>query len=150
VVRGGVLAVAAVAMLGAAAGCASVTVQSRSPAEPVAVATALLAHGAASWNAGDLDGFMADYADSATFVTSQGLVHGRPAIQARYAPRFRPGAVRDSLWFRDIAARWEGDGIQAVAWWHLSRGDSLVARGPTSLLLRRVDGHWRIVHDHSS
>ncbi len=32
----------------------------------------------------------------------------------------------------------------------LSRGDSVVARGPTSLVLVRHDGRWRIVHDHSS
>jgi len=28
--------------------------------------------------------------------------------------------------------------------------DSVTARGPTSLLVRRIDGRWRIVHDHSS
>ena len=32
----------------------------------------------------------------------------------------------------------------------ISDGDSTVARGPTSLVLRRVNGRWMIVHDHSS
>jgi len=116
-----------------------------------AQAVALLEHGALAWNRGDLDGFVDDYAVDATFVTSQGLVHGRDAIRARYAPRFQPGAVRDSLWFQDIEARAVGqDAIAVVAWWNLSRGDSVVSRGPTSLLLVRADGRWRIVHDHSS
>jgi uncharacterized protein (TIGR02246 family) len=114
-------------------------------------AVAILEHGAAAWNRGDLAGFMDDYAVDATFVTSQGLVHGREAIRARYGPRFQPGGVRDSLWFRDIEARPVAeDVIQVVAWWNLSRGDSLVAHGPTSLLLIHADGRWRILYDHSS
>jgi ketosteroid isomerase-like protein len=37
-----------------------------------------------------------------------------------------------------------------LAFYVLSRGDSTVARGPTSLVLLKRDGRWRIVHDHSS
>lgn len=156
-VPGGILtgrhhAALAVALLLSA--CVQVRVDHESaatPASATAAAQALLAHGADAWNRGDLAGFMSDYADDATFVTSQGLVHGRDAIHARYAPRFLPGARRDSLWFQAIEARPVApDGIQAVAWWNLSRGDSVVARGPTSLLLKRVGGRWLIVHDHSS
>ncbi len=125
--------------------------QAVTPASAVAAAEALLAHGAAAWNRGDLDAFVSDYAEDATFVASQGVVRGRTAIRARYAPRFRPGAVRDSLWFQGIEARPVApETIQAVAWWNLSRGDSVVARGPTSLLLVRAGGRWSIVHDHSS
>ena len=123
------------------------------PSDQAALAAAqqLLEHGAAAWNRGDLDGFVSDYAPDATFVTAQGLVHGRQAIRARYAPRFEPGARRDSLWFGTIEARWVDAGtIQMVAWWNLGRGDSVTARGPTSLLLRRVGGRWMIVHDHSA
>ncbi len=114
-------------------------------------AQTILDHGAMAWNAGNLVHFMDDYALDATFVTAQGLVHGREAIQARYAPRFRAGAVRDSLWFTGLEVRTAGpDAIQAVAWWNLGRGAAVTARGPTSLLLRRVNGRWLIVHDHSS
>jgi ketosteroid isomerase-like protein len=28
--------------------------------------------------------------------------------------------------------------------------DTTVARGPTSLVMRRAGGRWQIVHDHSS
>lgn len=122
-----------------------------SNASALAAAQQLLDHGAAAWNRGDLDGFVSDYAPDATFVTAQGLVHGRQAIRARYAPRFEPGARRDSLWFGTIEARWVDAGtIQTVAWWNLGRGDSVTARGPTSLLLRRAGGRWLIAHDHSS
>jgi uncharacterized protein (TIGR02246 family) len=136
------------------AACVRVRVNPDAAEAPVAAAQRaaedLLAHGAAAWNRGDLDGFVSDYAEDATFVTSRGLVRGRAAIRERYAPRFAPGTARDSLSFRDIRARVEGDAVQAVAWWVLSRGDSVTATGPTSLLLRRAGGRWRIVHDHSS
>jgi uncharacterized protein (TIGR02246 family) len=112
---------------------------------------ALLAHGAAAWNRGDLAGFMSDYAPDASFVTPRAVVHGRSAIEARYAPRFAPGAVRDSLFFQDVEVDLLApDALGAIAYYVLQRGDSVVARGPTSLVMRRVGGRWFITHDHSS
>lgn len=114
-------------------------------------ALALLAHGAGAWNRGDLADFVSDYAPSATFVTPQRVLHGVDEIRARYAPRFAPGGVRDSLSFQalevDLLAP---DALNAVAFYVLQRGDSVTARGPTSLVLRRIGGRWLIVHDHSS
>jgi len=130
--------------------------ESRVPAESLAAgarraAAALLAHGAAAWNRGDLDGFVSDYAFDATFVTKDSVIHGRPAIRARYAPRFAPGGVRDSLSFQALEVDPLGpDALNAIAYYVLQRGDSVVARGPTSLVMRRIGGRWWIVHDHSS
>jgi uncharacterized protein (TIGR02246 family) len=112
---------------------------------------ALMDRGAASWNRGDLETFMDDYTDSATYVGSRGLLHGRTAIAAHYAPRFAVGAARDSLSFRGLEVRLVAEELaQVVATYVLTRGDSVTAMGPTSLLMRRVDGRWRILHDHSS
>ncbi len=112
---------------------------------------ALLAHGAAAWTHGDLDGFVSDYAPEATFVTPSRVLHGRAEIRAHYAPRFAPGGVRDSLYFRDLEVDvLAPDALTAVAYYVLQRGDSVVARGPTSLVMRRIGGRWFITHDHSS
>ncbi len=112
---------------------------------------ALLAHGAAAWNRGDLAGFMSDYAADASFVTPRQVLHGRAEIQARYAPRFAPGGVRDSLYFQDLEVDLLApDALNAIAYYVLQRGDSVVARGPTSLVMRRIGGRWYITHDHSS
>ncbi len=112
---------------------------------------ALLAHGAAAWTRGDLDAFVSDYADDATFVTPERVLHGRAEIRAHYAPRFAPGGVRDSLSFQalevDLLAP---DALNAVAYYVLQRGDAVTARGPTSLVMRRIGGRWYIAHDHSS
>lgn len=112
---------------------------------------AMLAHGARTWNAGDLDEFVSDYEDSATFVGSRGILHGRPLIRGAYASRFAPGAQRDSLHFEGLEVDLLAPDVgNAIAFYVLMRGDSVTARGPTSLVVRRSGGRWRIVHDHSS
>jgi uncharacterized protein (TIGR02246 family) len=113
----------------------------------------MLTHAAQRWNQGDLDAFVEDYLDSTrtTFIGRRGVLHGRAAIRESYAPRFAPGGVRDSLSFDGIEVdSLAPDVAHVLAFYVLSRGDSTVARGPTSLVLVRRDGRWRIVHDHSS
>ena len=114
---------------------------------------AMMARSAADWNRGDLDAFMSDYmpGEGTTYIGRNGVLHGPEAIRWVYAPRFAPGGVRDSLSFENLEVDLLAPNIaHAIAYYVLSRGDSTVARGPTSLLMRRVGGRWRIVHDHSS
>lgn len=42
----------------------------------------------AAWNAKDLKGFCAHYADNAAFLSPSGLSHGRAKILARYTKRY--------------------------------------------------------------
>ena len=144
--------------LAAGAGCAPPAGSAPTPEDGEAArlqeeAAAMLAHGAAAWNRGDLDAFMSDYLPGArtSFVTNQGVLHDLDEIRARYAPRFAPGGTRDSLSFERIETDWLAPGVAYMnAVYVLSRGDSVVARGPTSLVLLKHEGRWRIVHDHSS
>lgn len=118
---------------------------------------AMLANSAANWNRGDLDAFVTDYLPGAetTYIGSRGVLRGPAAIRSAYAPRFAPGGVRDSLSFEllDVDPL-APDVLNVIATYILARQvngrDSITARGPTSLVMRRVDGRWRIVHDHSS
>lgn len=114
---------------------------------------AMMNKSARDWTHGDLDGFMDSYEPGlgTTFVTPAGVVNGRDAIRARYAPRFTSGARQDSLSFEDLEIDLLAPNLaNVIAYYRLSRGDSTVARGPTSLVMRRRDGQWRIIHDHSS
>ena len=127
------------------------------PAERRADITTMLANAAANWNRGDLDAFVSDYAPGAetTFIGSRGVLRGPDAIRAAYAPRFAPGGVRDSLSFELVDVDpLSSDLTHVIATYilarHVGARDSVTARGPTSLLMRRVNGRWRIVHDHSS
>ena len=122
-------------------------------AELTAEVTTMFARSASAWNRGDLDTFMTDYlpGDRTTYVTGKGVIHGPAAIRERYAPRFAPGGMHDSLSFEGIEVDpLAPDVINVIAYYVLMRGDSLVARGPTSLVMVRQDGRLRIVHDHSS
>ena len=118
---------------------------------------AMLVRSAANWNRGDLDAFVEDYlpGDTTTFVGGRGILRGTAPIRSAYAPRFAPGGVRDSLSFvlLDVDPL-APDVVNVIARYvlarHVSGRDSVTATGPTSLVMRRVDGRWRIVHDHSS
>lgn len=113
----------------------------------------LLTVSAEAWNAGDLDGFLAWYERSpeTTFQGSAGLIHGWEAIRDRYAPRFGPGAVRDSLRFEDLETRPLAPGLGlATARYVLMRGDSVTSTGVFTLVVRETPQGWRIIHDHSS
>ncbi len=138
------------AVLLALVGCAP----PRAPSpDPTAEITAMLAHAAAAWNAGDLDGFVSDYADDSTtsFMAGGRPQYGYDWIRRNYAPRFEVGAERDSLHFEDVAARALGPGYAvATARFVLAREDSITLSGPFTLVLQRIDGRWRILHDHTS
>lgn len=113
----------------------------------------LLDRSAAAWNRGDLEGFMSVYLQSpeTTYLGESGLRTGYDAIRQRYAPLFRAGAERDSLRFEELRVRSVGEDVAVgTARWVLHRGGETTGAGPFTLVLRRVDGSWRIVHDHSS
>ncbi len=114
----------------------------------------MLAGSADAWNDGDLDGFMDDYARSAstTYIGGPGLVEGYEAIRDRYAPAFTPGAPRDSLRFEGLRVRRLGATLAlATARYVLYNSDgATTASGPFTLVLRKEGREWRITHDHSS
>lgn len=141
-------------LLSGAAGC------SRATSAAVATGPGLQAEieqvfdrSARDWNAGDLDGFMSDYAreDSTSYISRGQVRYGFDRIRAAYASRFAPGAARDSLRFENLAARPLGDAHALVtARFILHRGDSTTASGPFTVVMeRRADG-WKILHDHTS
>jgi uncharacterized protein (TIGR02246 family) len=114
---------------------------------------AMLGKSAQAWNRGDLDTFVSDYAPEqrTTFITSHGVIRGPDAIKAAYEPRFVPGAQHDSLSFENVEVDVLAPNvINVIAYYRLMRGDTTTARGPTSLVMQKMDGRWRIIHDHSS
>ena len=106
---------------------------------------------AAGWNAGDLERFMAVYADDATFVTKDGVLRGKAAITERYRPSFAAsGNTRGRLSFAPVAFRTLGTAQQLlIARWTLTGGPKEES-GMTTLLWERRPVGWRIVADHSS
>ena len=114
---------------------------------------AMMDSSAVAWNRGDLDAFMSYYrpGSGTTFIGRGTVLRGPQAIREVYAARFAPGGTRDSLSFQNLELDLLAPGVaNVIAWYVLSRGDSTIARGPTSLVMRREHAGWRIVHDHSS
>lgn len=141
-----------------AAGCRLVRVSDtgaggeEDPALRTRIASMLEAS-AAAWNRGDLEAFMSDYERSTetTYIGSSGRLVGWEAIRDRYAPAFAPGAERDSLRFEALRVRQLGQRhALATARFVLHRDGRVTGSGPFTLVLLRVEGRWRIIHDHSS
>jgi uncharacterized protein (TIGR02246 family) len=115
--------------------------------------TANLASDARAWNSGNLDAFLTAYipSDATTYVAGRDVLHGLTSIRAAYLQRFAAGAHRDSLRFENVEVDVLAPGvINAIARYVLTRGDSVISQGPTSLVMRWNSGRWRIIHDHSS
>ena len=108
---------------------------------------------ASAWNRGDLDAFVSDYANDSTttFIVGGHLRRGFTFIRQLYAPRFLPGAARDSLSFEEFDVRPLNPSLALVtARWRLSRGRTTTSSGPFTLLMERHPDGWKILHDHSS
>jgi beta-aspartyl-peptidase (threonine type) len=104
----------------------------------------------AAWNAGDLNGFVSIYDEAATFVVPDGILTGRNAIRAFYMPLFEPGARRDELSFEQFNVEvLSPDTVLVRAIYRNTNQGRVTRRGATTLIMRRVWGEWRIVHDHS-
>jgi len=120
--------------------------------------TGMLQASAASWNAGDLDGFLDDYWNSRdlTFSGATGVTRGWEDVRQRYLRSYwAPGASRDSLRFEDVEVAPLGmDHALALGRYVLFRptpgGEDVSGTGYFSLVLRRTEDGWKIIHDHTS
>ena len=114
---------------------------------------ALLETQAAAWNRGDLDGFMQGYWESPDLVfTSGGRVQrGWRTTLDRYRAAY--GTDTDTMG-RLTFSELEVHELDRDSAWALGRWRLEMASGPRggifTLVLRRIDGRWRIVHDHTT
>jgi ketosteroid isomerase-like protein len=125
--------------------------------EVVSEITGMLQASSASWNAGDLDGFLDDYwkSDDLTFSGASGVTRGWEGVRERYERGYwAPGVERDSLRFEDLEVTALGDDhALALGRYVLFRpddGGSVRDTGYFSLVLRRMEDGWKIIHDHTS
>ncbi len=109
------------------------------------------------WNAGDLEGFLADYwmSEELTFSGATGVTRGWEAVKQRYLESYwAPGLERDSLRFEEIEVLPLGyDHALALGRYVLFSPEpegAETSSGYFSLVLRSMDGEWVIIHDHTS
>jgi len=132
-------------------GCSAPKIRLGDPQQEIG---AMLQRSAADWNRGDLDAFMSDYArDSLTsYMAGAHVQYGWQPLYDRYQKNyFAAGKSRDSLSFDELRVRvLTPDLAYATARFKLSRGDSVVASGPFTLVLQKRGERWQILHDHTS
>jgi uncharacterized protein (TIGR02246 family) len=121
---------------------------------PADAVRAVLDTQVAAWNRGDLDEFMAGYwkDDKLTFYSGDTIVSGWQKTFDRYRQRYQAeGKEMGKLDFRDLQFDTLGDDAAMVRGrWRLTKKDGTTPNGLFTLLFRRFDGKWRIVHDHTS
>ena len=115
---------------------------------------ALLDAQVAAWNRGDLEGFMAGYWRSPELVFCSGatVTKGWEATLERYRKRYQAeGREMGQLRFESLEVERLGpDAAFARGEYWLRLGDGQQPHGRFTLVLRRLPGAWRIVHDHTS
>ncbi|MFQ5562118.1 MAG: YybH family protein [Parvularculaceae bacterium] len=114
------------------------------------VIRATLAAQAAAWNEGDLEGFMQTYwnSDDLRFVSGTEVSKGWTQTLKRYRTRYGDGPM-GRLGFRNMEVELvRHDVAVVVGRYDLQRGD-VADSGLFTLVMKRINGAWRIVHDHT-
>ncbi len=105
-----------------------------------------------AWNAGDIRGFMVGYArhDSLVFISGDVVRRGWQENLYAYMRSYPNRAAMGTLAFEEVEVRALAPEVAlAHGVWRLEReGDA--PHGRFSLVFRKFDEGWRIVHDHTS
>jgi uncharacterized protein (TIGR02246 family) len=133
------------------AGCQADAPRFDPAAERTAI-RAVLDEQVAAWNAGDLERFMAGYAqtDSLRFASGGSVRHGWTTTLERYQSSYPDRAAMGTLSFEQIDIR-----VLSPEWamvfgaWRLDREQD-APNGLFTLVFQRRAAGWRIVHDHTS
>jgi len=107
-----------------------------------------------AWNRADLEAFMAGYWNSPDLVFQSGatLTRGWQQTLERYRRLYQAeGKEMGRLRFEELDVQpLSPDAAFVRGRWHLTMKDGTQPGGLFTLLLRRFNGEWKIVHDHTS
>ena len=105
-----------------------------------------------TWNRGDINGFMQTYwqNDSLMFIGKDGVTWGWKNTLERYKKGYPDKETMGKLSFdilqiKELAAEY----FFVVGKWMLTRNAGELS-GHYSLLMKRINGEWKIIADHSS
>lgn len=105
---------------------------------------------ATAWTNDDLDAFMLAFHNSPdlVFAIPTGITRGWQPLKERYAKSI----AKSSLYFTDVEVTVITPEVALVfAQFHnIMKDNGSYATGLTTLLCKKINGNWVIVHDHSS
>lgn len=111
----------------------------------------ILTQQAIAWNRGDIEAFVEPYWHSPDLTFSSGgvVTRGWEKTKQRYHKRYPTKAKMGQLTFSDLEINELGSKTALVLGrWQLNRAEPI--GGSFSLVFRKMDGRWLIVHDHTS
>src|SRR5262245_61872660 len=121
---------------------------------PAAAIRAVLDTQVAAWNAGKLEEFMDGYwrSPNLTFFTSGRKLSGWDATLDRYRKTYQAeGKEMGKLAFSDLDIQLLGpDGAVVRGRFGLTLSDGKKLGGLYTLIFRRFNKDWKIIHDHTS
>lgn len=130
---------------------ANVTEEQSEPTEEAVVR--ILETQQQAWNAGDIDSFMQHYwkSDDLSFSFAGKVTRGWQATLESYEQRYPSPEQMGTLKFGNLEITPLGpDAAVVLGQWQLQRHESTDLDGNFTLIFRRIDGDWVIVHDHTS
>ena len=114
--------------------------------------TNVLLDQSAAWNRGDIDGFMAEYWKSPKlrFASGGSVETGWQPTNDRYKLNYPNKETMGILNYSELKIDvLSPDAALIFCRWTLTRGND-APTGLTTLTLRKIDGDWLIVSDHTS
>jgi len=131
----------------------SLLAQNPSPnAKSIAAIRAVLDAQAVAWNRGDVEAYMDGYARSpdTVFVSGDRVTRGWQTVLERYKKAYDSREKMGTLTFSDLEITvLSKDAAIVLGRWHLQRSKD-EPHGRFTLLFRKTDAGWKIVHDHTS
>ena len=113
---------------------------------------AVFESGCAAWNRGDIDGYLAEYwnSDKVRWVSEGTVRYGFEAIATSFKARFdSPDNMgRLEVANLEIQLLGENDALVFGAW--IQTTPAARRHGVFTVHLKKMDGEWLIVSDHSS
>jgi len=114
--------------------------------------TNMMLQQAKDWSDGNLEAFMEGYikSDSLKFIGSNGITYGWKKTLENYKKGYPTKEHTGTLTFNLLEFDQLADAVfLVIGEYHLKRtvGD---ADGLFSIILKRIDGEWKIIADHSS
>ena len=104
------------------------------------------------WNSGNIEGFMKGYweNDSLMFIGKSGVTYGWNNTLNNYKKGYPDTAAMGKLNFTLLSVKiLSKDYAHVIGKWYLKRSIGDVS-GHYTLLLRKINGTWVIIADHSS
>ena len=129
----------------------ALTAFARITSNDLAAIRAVLDTQAAAWNRGDIDAYMAGYAQSDdTMFVGTDVTRGWTKVRDRYKAKYDSRAKMGTLVFSDLDLRPVGNlDVIVTGAWKLTR-EADTPHGRFTLIFHRRPEGWRIVYDHSS